>query len=78
MLRNPALARQVSTLDRPRQFLNFITATVAARSAFPSNEGTAVMPTDQAIYLAGIIILFIILAGTLFYAERRTHNLPKR
>ncbi len=36
------------------------------------------MPTDQAIYLGGIIILFIILAGTLFYAERQTHNLPKR
>jgi len=36
------------------------------------------MPTDQASYLAGIIILFVILAGTLFYAERQTHGLPKR
>jgi hypothetical protein len=36
------------------------------------------MPTDQAIYLAGIIILFIILAGALFYTERQTRSLPRR
>ena len=36
------------------------------------------MPRDQLIFLAGIIILFLILAGTLFYAERQTHSLPKQ
>jgi hypothetical protein len=36
------------------------------------------MPRGQLIVLAAIIVLFIILAGTLFYAERQTHSLPKR
>jgi hypothetical protein len=36
------------------------------------------MPRDQLIFLAGTIILFVVLAGTLFYAERQTHSLPKR
>ncbi len=36
------------------------------------------MPRGQMIYLAAIIILFIVFAGTIFYAERRTHSLMKR
>jgi hypothetical protein len=54
-----------------------VNATVVGRGAFPCIKGGAAMPRDQAIVLAGIVILFIILAGTLFYAERQTHSLQK-
>jgi hypothetical protein len=35
------------------------------------------MPQGEIVYLAGIVIAFIVFAIALFWAERRTHDLKR-
>jgi hypothetical protein len=34
------------------------------------------MPQGEIIYLSGVVIAFVVLAFTLFWAERQTRDLP--
>jgi len=35
------------------------------------------MPQGEIIYLSGVVIAFVVLAATIFWAERQTHNLQR-
>lgn len=35
------------------------------------------MPQGEIIYLAGVVIAFVVFAITVFWADRQTHNLSR-
>jgi hypothetical protein len=49
----------------------------ADQAPFLRIKGGAKMSQGEIVYLAGVVIAFVVFAVTIFWVDRQTHNLPR-
>jgi hypothetical protein len=49
----------------------------ADQAPFLRIKGGTKMPQGEIIYLAGVVVAFVVFAVTIFWVDRQTRNLPR-